>query len=342
MYALNLVPNFGLALRLLGNVRFDQLFHHVRNNLERDFFFDENIDGTKPIIPTTLCLEPSYECSRECVGCYALERKSLGNMPEELANSCAETAYKIGSNYVTILGGEPFMPKVQNLVLGLVKAHPKLSFVACTNGDPINSRLVKEFVRYPNLTMFVSVDGLEEKNDARRGSESYKTATRALDLLHSERLLFGYLSVITPDNWQEVTGEKFVDEMISHGVIVGNYTMIISEGASGTLNSEQYGDAITNLRKFARTKPVYILSADYGNLASKNIIPKVKRSVALSIDPQGGVRVERGGVVFDKISKDNKLEQIIFSEKCQRLLRNKLKCLGEDVRYSVIRETVVS
>ena len=63
--------------------------------------------GLEP--PTVMLISPSMRCNYRCQGCYAGSYERKDDMKPEVFDRLLTEAENIGTNFFTILGGEPFI-----------------------------------------------------------------------------------------------------------------------------------------------------------------------------------------------------------------------------------------
>lgn len=338
MYGLRLMPkNFGLVRRLLNEVSFGQVMHQVRRNLTTNMFQERE---TPTIIPNAIYIDPTYNCNRRCIGCYVNPRS--GTIDEGLAEQVCEFALRRGVNYIAWLGGEPFLPKVRDIVLGVTANNPKMSFNFCTNGDFIDETLADQIASLDNLVPFVSIDGLQANHDWRRGTGSYEQAMRVFDMLRDRNRLMGYMTTIMPHNHQEVSSEQFVEQMIRKGCMIGGYSFFIccSGKIEDIVDLSDFSITVKKLIQIAQEMPIYILSTDFGYLGNGIQMQGSKRLIAVTVGPSGEVKTERGSIPLGRINEENSLEDIVLSKQVQDIFRKKLLGLGggeRDARLKLVQ-----
>jgi MoaA/NifB/PqqE/SkfB family radical SAM enzyme len=142
----------------------------------------------------------------------------------------------------------------------LLARHRRLLFLLVTNGSLIDAAGACALAASRNIVPAVSLDGPRSRNDARRGAGAYEAAVGALAELKKQRLLFGFSTTVTRDNWAVVAGDGFVTEMIERGCALGFYTEYVPVGpnarADWVLDREEqmlFGQA---LRRVRATKPM--------------------------------------------------------------------------------------
>ena len=93
------------------------------------------------------------------------------------------------------------------------------------------------------MAFFISIEGIGDATDDRRGAGVYDRVMHAMDLMKENGLLFGTSICYTSANYKAVTSDEFMDMLISHGVRFNWYFhyMPIGDGANVNLmlNAEQ-------------------------------------------------------------------------------------------------------
>ena len=322
-YLNRMIPNYGIFARALKEFDLGRLVFHAKNNLKTDIFHARNDYDKEFVVPNTIYIEPTMECNRRCDGCYSLNTNKKSIMDEKIAQNVFDAASQLPIHYIAWIGGEPLLPSVQNIVLGVSEDNPKVTSVFCTNGDFLDEKVAERISGNYNLVPFLSVDGFRETHNKRRGKESYENVMRAMEYLKNRHALFGYISTITSQNFREVSSERFIDEMIDKGSFASAYVLFLSNNPHHLQPMpQQFSEAIGQLNRLSTNKPLYILSAEYGRLNGKELI-NGKRLLGMTVDVGGGVRTERGKRVRNRISKQDSLLEIIASEEFQSVFRNK-------------------
>ncbi len=323
-YLGQMFPNAKLVARAIRDLSFPKLVFHGVNNTRTDIFQPRSdYDRSELIVPNAIYLEPTTACDRRCEGCYVPTSGIPSIMNPVLAQHVFDAASTLRVNYVAWFGGEPLLPPVREMTLSVSERNPKVAVVICTNGDFLDDHVADRIANTDNMAAFISTDGFEKTHDQRRGEGSYKQVLQATDRLRKKRALFGYVATLTSANFREVTSEPFVDEMIARGAFIGSYTLFLSDSFHPLqLQPGQFAEAISALNELSARKPLYILSADFGRLRGGTVM-KGKRLSGLTVDPQGGVRTERGGKPLDFISPTRTLVDIIKGESLQSIFVTK-------------------
>jgi MoaA/NifB/PqqE/SkfB family radical SAM enzyme len=136
----------------------------------------------------SLSIEITRECPLRCPGCYAYEPEHLGQLGplrvlsdfkgQELIDGVLALAHKHRPLHISIVGGEPLV-RFRELEVLL----PKLSALG------ISVQLVTSAVReipapwsqIPNLSVVVSIDGLQPEHDERRKPATYERILKTIE-----------------------------------------------------------------------------------------------------------------------------------------------------------------
>lgn len=176
-----------------------------------------------------LLLAPFEKCNLNCLGCYAKSRKT-GEEPDfQRIDYIISQAKRLNVLSVQIIGrGEPFYDETSKEVLfDVVRKHRDIRFKVFTNGTLIEEKDVRAIKKLGNLIPFVSVDGLKEINDGRRGYGVYERVAETFRLMRKHNLLFCFTVTVFRGNYNHVTSEQFVNEMTEMGNRLGLYCQFI-------------------------------------------------------------------------------------------------------------------
>ncbi len=211
------------------------------------------------LTPIAIAFSPTMKCNLSCIGCYA------GDYPVENELSIDEieqlfcSAEKIGVFLFVITGGEPLM---REGIIDLFQRHNKLLFLLITNGLLVNKDLVNEIVSSGNIIPVVSVDGWKKQTDFRRGQGVYEQVENAMMLMQDKNLVFGFSSMVWHDNYETLSSDLFIDEMIRRGCSLGFYTEYVPIGSDAcwdmVLNDEERNLFRQRILKIRRNKPIMV------------------------------------------------------------------------------------
>ena len=170
-----------------------------------NFFINENMIGypkQKELkekyncnIPWAILLDPTSACNLHCIGCWAAEYGNKLNLTFEELDSIITQGKDMGVYVYLFTGGEPLVRKDD--IIRLCEKHNDCVFSSFTNGTLIDEKFADEMLRVKNFMPAISLEGMEEATDARRGKGTFAKVIRAMDLLRERKLLYGISSCYT-------------------------------------------------------------------------------------------------------------------------------------------------
>lgn len=164
--------------------------------------------------PTFIVLSPTQVCNLRCTGCYASSTsRTAATLPYDVVERIAgETWNLFGSRFMTISGGEPFMYRSQGrTLLDLFEKYNDMFFEVFTNGTMIDDEVAARLGQLTNVTPAISVEGLEQETDERRGPGTYRRILAAMDRLRRHGVPFGISVTATKRNADILLSDRFYD-----------------------------------------------------------------------------------------------------------------------------------
>lgn len=202
-------------------------------------------------MPWILLFDPTASCNLHCKGCWAAEYGETLNLTYEEMDKLVTEGEELGIHWYMCTGGEPMCRK--NDLLRLAAAHQTSVFHLFTNGTLIDEEFCREVQKVGNMAFFISIEGIGDATDDRRGKGVYDKVMHAMDLMKKYGLLFGTSICYTSQNYKAVTDDAFIDMLIEHGVRFNWYFhyMPIGDGANVDLmlNAEQREYMIRRVRE---------------------------------------------------------------------------------------------
>lgn len=136
----------------------------------------------------TVYFHVTKACNLHCSYCYFSAAKPL---PNELTRAECQRIWQelvpLRPQNVLLTGGEPLLrPDILDLLRDLKAADPKHHIHRClnSNGHLVTKDLARELVGLADEVR-ISLDGMEERNDAMRGKGNFAAAVKALETYHS-------------------------------------------------------------------------------------------------------------------------------------------------------------
>lgn len=240
-------------------------------------------------VPTVLAISPTMRCNYDCIGCYSRDRGIDNELSSKELDSLFNEAEKLGIPSVVVTGGEPFS---RGDLLPIMEKHRNLLFIVITNGSLLSQSMVKRISASSNIIILVSIEGLEEDTDGRRGSNAYKNAIKAMNLMKSVDGMYGFAATNTSKNYRTLTSDQFINKMVSLGCTFGFFTEYVPYGDNPRYDWIMSEDEREELREtvigFQKTKPLIIIQFPHDEYGKDNICSAAGRS-SFHINSQGDV-----------------------------------------------------
>ena len=212
-------------------------------------------------IPWAILLDPTSACNLHCTGCWAAEYGSSLNLSFEEIDDIIRQGKELGVYLYIYTGGEPLVRK--NDIVRLCEKHDDCVFLCFTNGTLIDEAFAEDMLRVRNFVPAISLEGMREATDSRRGEGTFGQVIRAMDLLHQKRLIYGISSCYTSANYDSITSEEYYDMLIEKGAyfIWFFHYMPVGSGAAPELllSPEQREAVYRRIRDFRTRKPLFAM-----------------------------------------------------------------------------------
>lgn len=194
--------------RLLKNLAHDALLQGGEPTVRERFREKTTINP-----PEILLISPTKACNLRCKGCYADSTAAIERLNWPVMDKLVTELHDIfGGRFVVFSGGEPLVYRDNGQgVLDLAEKHPELYFMMYTNGTLIDDKTARRISEVGNVMPAISIEGLKEKTDARRGHGVFEKTLAAMDRLRNEKVFYGVSITATKDNVEEILSDKVID-----------------------------------------------------------------------------------------------------------------------------------
>jgi len=184
------------------------LFAHQENEAKKAFQAQY-----QAIPPSLLVLSPTKSCNLHCSGCYADSSLAGEKLPWALLEQVVQEARQLwGTRFFVFSGGEPLAYQNNGQgVVELAEKNPQCFFLMFTNGTLISDSVAKKLGAIGNFTPAISVEGLKESTDKRRGTGVFDQVIAAMQRLTQAQVPFGISLTATQDNYQEILSDETLD-----------------------------------------------------------------------------------------------------------------------------------
>ncbi len=189
--------------------------------------------------PGIMLVSPGKACNLNCIGCYSNAGPGSEKLNWPVFDRIITEAKELwGLRFITISGGEPLAYRSEgHNLLDMARKHHDCYFLMYTNGTLINESMAKELVEIGNVSPAISMEGFQEKTDARRGPGVFQKIMTAMELLQKYSVPFGVSLTATRQNAEELLSEEFVNFIFGEkGALYGWVFQYLPIGRSYTLD----------------------------------------------------------------------------------------------------------
>jgi MoaA/NifB/PqqE/SkfB family radical SAM enzyme len=167
--------------------------------------------GVRPC--SFLLISPTKKCNLFCLGCYAdSDRTEIKLSWPVLDRLITESKELWGARFAVISGGEPLLYEDQGHdLMDLVEKHSDCFFLMYTNGTLIDEKMARRMAEAGNIMPAISVEGLCETTERRRGRGVFDRILKAFEHLRQAKVFFGISLTITRDNVYEAFSDEVMD-----------------------------------------------------------------------------------------------------------------------------------
>jgi MoaA/NifB/PqqE/SkfB family radical SAM enzyme len=163
--------------------------------------------------PGFMVISPAKRCNLRCHGCYANSASEKDQLNYDTYTKVIKEMREYwGARFVVVSGGEPMMYKWNGKgVMDIYREHPDSLFLMYTNGTMINNEIARQMYNLGNITPSISVEGMRQLTEQRRGKGVFERITRAMQILKKNRVTFGISITATRYNAEEIVSDRFID-----------------------------------------------------------------------------------------------------------------------------------
>ena len=151
----------------------------------------------------------------------------------------------------------------QNTIFKLARKYDDMVFLAFTNATLITEETVKNMKDCANFTVAISLEGLKESTDQRRGEGTYDKVMHAMDLLREGGIPFGVSTCYTRYNVEEVGSDEYVQTLIDKGAYFNWYFTYVPVGKDADISMmatpEQREYMFHRVDELRRTKDLFLI-----------------------------------------------------------------------------------
>lgn len=222
-----------------------------------------------PFFPAFVMISITESCNLACSGCWVSgggQKALTAAQLDGIIISCKQK----GSYFFGILGGEPLMHKG---LLEIMEKHADCYFQVFTNGILLTDEVAVRFKKMGNVTPLISIEGLQEESDARRGrNDVFRRTLDSVRACRKAKLIFGASASICKSNYNDLVNREYVEWIAKQGAHYLWYYIYRPVGADPNAANALDKEQVTDLRRFIvkqrRDAPLFIIETywdDKGN-----------------------------------------------------------------------------
>lgn len=222
---------------------------------------EQNRKNLQCNIPWAILLDPTSACNLHCTGCWAAEYGHNIQLTYDEIDSIIKQGTELGTYVYIYTGGEPLIRKKD--LIKLCEAHPNCTFLSFTNATLIDEEFCQDMIRVKNFVPAISVEGIGDATDIRRGEGTFAKIDEAMKLLREHKLPFGVSCCHTSQNADAIASEEFFDWLIEQGALFAWIFTFMPVGYTSTnelmVTPEQRERLYHLVRKMRDEKPIFTL-----------------------------------------------------------------------------------
>lgn len=212
-------------------------------------------------VPWAILMDPTEACNLRCKGCWAADYQRAHELSFDLMDRVCTQAKDLGIYFIVLSGGEPTVRKDD--IFKLAEKHNDMIFHLYSNGTMIDEDFADKMAKCGNVTVALSIEGLKEATDYRRGAGVFDKVMHAMDVMRERGIIFGFSTTYTRLNTEEVGSDEFIDLMTDKGAKFGWYFTYVPVGKDYDLDfmatPEQRAFMYRRVNEIRVNKPIFVV-----------------------------------------------------------------------------------
>ncbi|MCR5380425.1 MAG: radical SAM protein [Lentisphaeria bacterium] len=251
--------------------------------------FERRLKKGEPFFPAFIMMSITNRCNLHCKGCWVEQTKPPMMLSLKQVQGIVDTARKYDSQFFGLLGGEPLLHPD---VMTLIENNPQAYFQLFTNGTLLNDDICARFAKLGNVTLLISIEGMETESRLRRGRDDvFAKSIAGLEAAVKAKLFTGVAASINRNNYDELVSTEYLDFLVKKGVHYIWYYIYRPCGSSPEPERALDAEQIVSLRRFIveqrRTAKLMIIDAYWD--ADGNAVCPGAMGLSHHIAPNGAV-----------------------------------------------------
>jgi MoaA/NifB/PqqE/SkfB family radical SAM enzyme len=231
--------------------------------------FEKRQAKGQPFFPAFVMISVTESCNLACSGCWVSGGGKKMLTVRQLDGIIADCKRK-GSYFFGILGGEPLLYKG---LPDMMEKHPDCYFQLFTNGILLTEEVTMRLKKMGNVTPLISIEGLKEESDARRGRNGvYEKTLAGVRACRKAGLIFGAAASICKSNYNDLVSREYVEMIAKEGAHYLWYYLYRPVGADPNVANALDKEEVLSFRRFIveqrKNAPLFIIETywdDKGN-----------------------------------------------------------------------------
>ncbi len=254
-------------------------------NLNR---FEKRQAKGKPFFPAFVMISVTESCNLACSGCWVSGGGKKSLSLQQLDGIISSSKQK-GSFFFGILGGEPLMYKG---LLDVMEKHSDCYFQLFTNGILLTEEVAMRLRKMGNVTPLISIEGLKEESDARRGkNDVYERTLAGVRACRKAKLIFGAAASICKSNYNDLVSREYIELIAKEGAHYLWYYIYRPVGADPNPANALSKEEVLAFRRFVveqrKDAPLFIVET-YWDDKGKALCPAAT-GMSHHISPSGAL-----------------------------------------------------
>ena len=188
--------------------------------------------------PSFLLISPTKACNLRCKGCYADSADQKNTLEWDIVDRMVNEAKTLwGCRFFVISGGEPFAYHSEGkTIVDLIEKNQDCFFMTYTNSTLITPEISRRISEAGNMLLCISVEGMKEKTDDRRGVGVFDKVLQSMALLKKDGVPFGLSLTGTRYNYKEILSDDFFEFFLDKGALFAWLFQYMPIGRAFTLD----------------------------------------------------------------------------------------------------------
>lgn len=242
--------------RLVWKLMYNFCWRNYRNMAR----FEKRQAKGEPFFPAFVMISVTESCNLACSGCWVSAGGKKMLSPRQL-DGIITSGKRQGSYFFGILGGEPLLYKG---LLEVMEKHSDCYFQLFTNGILLTDEVAARLRKMGNVTPLISIEGLKEESDIRRGRDEVLERTlRGVRACRKAGLMFGVAASICQSNYEDLVSRSHIERMAKEGAHYLWYYIYRPVGAVPQVENALTKEQICAFREFIveqrKDAPLFII-----------------------------------------------------------------------------------